>query len=104
MGVQVPCRVHTEVPQESVVWANPAALWHSIPRACSAQGVPNRGRAPDARPRAHADIDPTEIFSGGGDRVSKREELDLDRTECETQAAEFKILGKGLTRFDGQAG
>ena len=23
MGVQVPCRVHTKVPQEGAVWANP---------------------------------------------------------------------------------
>src|SRR5499427_3754543 len=27
MGVQVPCRVHAEVPQEVAVWANQAALW-----------------------------------------------------------------------------
>jgi hypothetical protein len=30
MGVQVPCRVHAEVPQEVAVWANQAALGHSI--------------------------------------------------------------------------
>ena len=30
MGVQVPCRVHTEVPQEGAVWANPAALGECI--------------------------------------------------------------------------
>ena len=37
----------------------------------------------DARPRAHADIDPTEIFGGGGDRVYEAEKLDLDRAEWE---------------------
>src|SRR5215469_5036789 len=89
MGVQVPCRVHAEVPQEGVVWPNPAALGHCIPRACSAQGMPDRGRAPAARPCAYADIDSAEIFSGGGDRISEREELDLDRAECGTQGAEF---------------
>ena len=34
MGVQVPCRVHAEVPQEVAVWANQAALGKCIPRAC----------------------------------------------------------------------
>ena len=32
-------------------------------------------------PCAYADIDPAEIFSGGGDRISEREEFDLDRAE-----------------------
>ena len=31
MGVQVPRRVHAEVPQEGAVWANQAALGHCIP-------------------------------------------------------------------------
>ena len=30
MGVQVPCRVHAEVPQEAAIWANQAAPGHSI--------------------------------------------------------------------------
>ena len=50
-------------------------------------------------PRAYADIDPAEIFSGGGDRVSEREELHLDCAECGTQAAEFsgpQILGRAV--------
>src|SRR6201984_3365237 len=34
-------------------------------------------------------IDPTEIFGGGGDRVSEREKFDLDCAECGTQAARF---------------
>ena len=33
--------------------------------------MPDRGRTPDVRPCAHADIDPAEIFGGGGDRVSE---------------------------------
>src|SRR5262249_46950490 len=87
MGVQVPCRVHAEVPQEVAVWANQAALGHRIPRACPAQGMQDRGRAPDARPCAYVDIDPAEIFGVRGDRVPEREELDLDRAERGTQAA-----------------
>ena len=30
MGVQVPCRVHAEVPQEAAVWANQAAPRHCL--------------------------------------------------------------------------
>src|SRR5262252_3935313 len=59
MGVQVPCCVHTKVPQEVAVWANQAALGQCIPRACPAQGMPDRGRALDARSCAHVDIDST---------------------------------------------
>ena len=34
MGVQVPCRVHAEVPQETAVWTDQAAPGHCISRAC----------------------------------------------------------------------
>src|SRR5262245_32998360 len=43
----------------------------------------------------------------GGDRVSEREELDLDRAERGAQAAEFsgpQVLGEGVLRFDHRAG
>src|SRR6516165_7202909 len=46
MGVQVPRRVHAEVPQ----------LGHCIPRACPAQGMQDRRRTSDARPRAYSHI------------------------------------------------
>jgi putative transposase len=38
MGVQVPCRVHTKVPQEGAVRANSAAPGNRIPRTRPAQG------------------------------------------------------------------
>ena len=85
--------------KEGAVWANQAALGHCIPRACPAQGMQDRRRTSDARPRAYADIDPAEIFGGVGDRVSEGEKLDLDCAECGTQ-----ILGEGLLRFDRRAG
>ena len=72
MGVQVPCRVHAEVPQEAAVWANQAAPGHCISRACQAQGMQDRRGTSDARPCAYADINSAEIFGGGGDRVLER--------------------------------
>ena len=98
MGVKVPCRVLTEVPQEGAVWADQAATGHCISRACQAQGMQNRRGAPDGQPYAYPDIDPAEIFGGGGDWVLEREKLDLDCVECGTQAAQFswpQILGTG---------
>ena len=89
MGVQVPCRVHAEVPQEAAIWANQAPPRHCISRACQPQGMQDRRRTSDARPRAYPDIDPAEVFGGGGDRVLEREKLDLDCAERGTQAAQF---------------
>src|SRR6516165_7461489 len=78
MGVHVPCRVHAEVPQEAAVWANQAAPRHCISRACQAQGMQDRRRTSDAGPCAYPDIDPAEVFGGGGDRVLETEKLDLE--------------------------
>src|SRR5215831_15511953 len=61
------------------------ALGQCIPRARPAQGMPDRGRALDVRSCAHVDIDSTEVFGLRGDRVSEREELDLDCAERGTQ-------------------
>jgi hypothetical protein len=40
MGVQVPCRVYAEVPEEAVAWPDPAALGDCIPRPV--QGTPDK--------------------------------------------------------------
>src|SRR5262249_25745296 len=58
-------------------------------------------------PQGDPNVDPAEIFGGGGDRVSEGEKLDLDCAECGTQAAQFswpQIPGEGLLRFDRRAG
>src|SRR3954464_688690 len=102
MGVQVPCRVLAEVPQEAAVWANQVATGDCISRTCQAQGMQDRTGASDARPRAYPDLDPAEIFGGGGDRVLERKKLDLDCAECGTQAAQFswpQVLGARLLRL-----
>src|SRR6516225_7473584 len=107
MGVHVPCRVHAEVPQEAAVWANQAAPRHCLSRACQAQGMQDRRRTSDARPCAYPDIDPAEVFGGGGDRVLEREKLDLDCAECGTQAAQFFLAtnsGRGAISFRPSGG
>jgi len=49
----------------------------------------DRRRTSDARPCAHPDIDPAEVFCGGGDRVLEREKLDLDSQNVERKLRNF---------------
>jgi hypothetical protein len=59
--------------------------------------MPDRGRAADARPGAHADIYPIEVFTGGGNRVFARKELDPDCPERKLRRfSRAQILGEGL--------
>ena len=44
MGVQVPSRVHAEVPQEIAVWTNPAALRRMSNANCAISSATNSGR------------------------------------------------------------
>src|SRR5262249_6719060 len=81
--------------------------WGVYSTSLPAQGMPDRGGALDAQSCAHVDIDSTEVFGVRGDRVSEREELDLDCAERGTQAAEFsgsQVLGEVLLGFHQGAG
>src|SRR5262249_5246845 len=51
--------------------------WAVYPRARPAQGVPVEEGPLDARACAHTDINPADVFGGGGERVFERERLDL---------------------------
>ena len=75
--------------KEAAVWVNQAAPRHCISRACQAQGMQDRRRALDARPCAHPDIDPAEIFGGGDDRISEREKLDRGAQNVERKLRNF---------------
>lgn len=76
MGVQIPCGIHSEISKEGAVRAIADPFGGGVAPTGAAQGEPNRRRAPDAGPRAHVDLDPTEIcgISGGG--VHQGEECD----------------------------
>jgi hypothetical protein len=103
------CKYHvvfTPKYRKKLLFGQIRRLGQCIPRAGPAQGMPDRRRALDARSCAHVDIGSTEVFGLRGDRVSEREELDLDCVERGTQAAEFsgsQILGEGVLRFDHRA-
>ena len=61
MGVQISRSLYPEVPKEGVVWATEGTLGGGVPPAGGAEAVPGRGGASNARSRAHADFDPTEV-------------------------------------------
>src|SRR6476660_5992624 len=106
-GVQVPRRVHAEVPQETAVRQDKAASGPGISRSRTPQGMPDRGGAFDAGSCPYADIDTSQVFGGADHRVHEGEELDMDRAECRTQDAEFsrpQILGARILCHDRWSG
>src|SRR5215472_4876656 len=61
----------------------------------------------DARPRAHTDLDPAEIFGFGGDPVSERKKIDLDCAERRTENCAISSVtnsGRGATSFRPSGG
>ena len=61
--------------QDAVSRAAPAS-GRGVPQARAAEGIEGRGRAPDARSRAHAAIDPAEIRSVAGGGFHQGQERD----------------------------
>jgi putative transposase len=59
--VQIPRGVHSQVQEEDVIWADTTASWGSVPQVSGAEGKSDRGGSFAAGPRAHVDLDPTEI-------------------------------------------
>jgi len=53
-----------------------AGIWASVSQARAAEGEHDRRRAPDARSRAHDDLDPAEVRGLAGDRVHQGQERD----------------------------
>src|SRR5271165_3395584 len=61
LGLQISCCLHPEMSPQDVVSRAASASGRSVPQACASEGIEGRGRASDARSRAHAAIDPAEI-------------------------------------------
>lgn len=82
-------------------------LGGGVSPAGRSEGESDRGRAPDAGSRAHADLDPPEVRGVAGDRLYQGEERDpfgagVRGAETEFRGATF--LGAGLLRLDGGSG
>src|SRR6266511_3580952 len=67
--VQVPRGLRAEVPPQGAVRGAEEAPGVGLPGPRQAEGVQDRGRAPDERSRAYVDLDPAEVRGGAGDRI-----------------------------------
>src|SRR6478672_4074602 len=74
MGVQIPCGVHSQVPQEDALRGVATTSRGSVSQAGDAKGKQSRGRPSDAGSRSHDDLDPAEICGLAGDRLYQRQE------------------------------
>jgi len=72
VGVQIPCCVHSQMPQKSAVRGIAAALGRGVPQAGRAEE--SRIEEGHARPRAHDDRDTAQVCGVARDWVYQREE------------------------------
>src|SRR5215831_8891358 len=66
VGLQVPCRIRAQTTAEGDLREHPPATGAGFPRFGKAEGMPDRGGTPDARPRAYVHRDSAEAPSGFG--------------------------------------
>ena len=74
MGLQISCGVRAQAAAESNLRTDTAPSGIDFPWAGEAKGMPDSGRAFDARPRTYVHCDSTQAPSRIGDRVPEREE------------------------------
>src|SRR6516162_135637 len=106
MGVQISRRVHSQVPQEDVVYRAATAFGGCVPKAGGAEGKQGRGGSSSTRSRAHVDLDPTEIRSVAGDRVYQGKERDTLGSRVRREEAELRrtaLLGERVLRLHSRA-
>jgi len=93
MGVQIPRRVHSQVPEEDAVWADTTASWGSVPQVGCAEGESDRGGPYAAGSRAYVDLDPAEIGGVASGRLYQGK-------ECHHIA---RVYGERKRNFVGQS-
>jgi len=76
VGVQIPCGVHSEVPEKNVVFPTEAAFGRSVSPVGATQGMSGSGRALDARSCAYADSDSAEVCGIASSGVHEGEKCD----------------------------
>src|SRR5687768_14366604 len=102
MGVQIPRRFYSEVPQEDLVCRAASASGRCIPEIGRAKGKQDRGRSSSAGSRAHVDLDPPEARSVGGDRIYQGKERDPLGSRIRGEEAKLRrptFLGEGIFRI-----
>ena len=76
MDLQISRCLHSEMSAQGAVSRTAPTLGRGVPEARLAEGVEDRGGAFDARPRAHAAVDPAKIRGVAGRRIHQRQERD----------------------------
>ena len=89
MGVQIPRRFYSEVPQKDLVFRTASASGRCIPEIGGAEGKQDRGRSSSAGSRAHVDLDSTEVRSVAGDRIYQGKECDTLGSCVRREEAKF---------------
>ena len=105
--MQISHRVHSEVPEEDIVWADPAGVGGGLSRPGPAKGKRDPRGAPDDRSCAYVDLDPAEVFGGAGDGVHEGQDGDPHRSGVGGEKKELcgaAVLGEGLLGVDGGPG
>src|ERR1700674_870930 len=69
MGLQIPCGVCSQTTTQSALWSSASAIGRNLPCVGTAEGMPDRRRAPDAGSCAYVHRHSPEIPGGLGDRV-----------------------------------
>ena len=95
------------MPSQDVVWSIRAVFGRGVSPFSGAEGESNRGRAYDARSRAHDDLDPTEVRSVAGGSVHQGQEHDTSCAGVRREEAELRriaLLGTWVLRFHGGSG
>ena len=105
--MQISCGVHPEVSQEKYSWMGTHGVGTDHTGVSATEGGRGGGGALDGRSRAHAVVDPTEVFSVGGGGVHQGQERDSNSSEVYGPGEEFRgttLLGEGVLCIDGGAG
>ena len=76
MGMQVSCRVDSEIPVENTLRSASEEFGGSVARTCPPERKQGFGRTSADGSHPHADIDSSEIFSFTGGWIYKRQERD----------------------------
>src|SRR5256885_996443 len=103
MGVQIPRRVHPEVPTQNALRRATATPRPGFSDAYEAEGKLRGGRASHARSCAHDAVDPAEVRGVAGRRVHEGQERDSccpNIRRAETQLRRAALLGPRLLRLD----
>jgi len=102
--MQISHRVHTEMPEESAVWADPEGVGGGLSRPGPAEGKRDPRGAPADRSCAYVDLDPAEVFGGAGDGVHEGQDGDSHSSGLGGEKKELcgaAVLGEGLLGVDG---